>query len=292
MKIIVEIFGGLGNQLFQYAAGFGLAKLLGCPLQYCYRNFPNRPFFLNGFSIQSSLALEKDFSEIKQSSHFLEKTLLAFDRWLLKRNISFRGKTLFQHKPAYYPLESFLNETSRGSFFLRGYWQSEKYFLNCKEEIKLVFALKEREIFEKHHLFQEITQNNSTCIHVRRGDYLNKKNIKLHGIVKEHYYSKAIEYVQSIQSNPVFYCFSDDIKLAKEVLKEIRTKINYVERSENPLCDFGLMQQCKHFIIANSTFSWWAAWLSKNTQKNVIAPKAWFVKTENPDIYPTDWIIL
>jgi len=291
-RIIISIFGGLGNQMFQYAAGFCAAKSLGWGLKYHYIPYPNAPFLLDQFSLVLTPASKKDKSEAIPVDHFFQKALLAFDRMVLKSHISRRGNTLFQHKPSFFPIDQILKRTPGGVFFLRGYWQSEKYFLDCKEAIENMFIIRERKVYENHTLYKEILENNSVCIHIRRGDYLNKKTIKHHGIIKADYYFKAVRYINENCSNPVFYCFSDDIGLAKEELKEIGIKIKYVERSENPLCDFGLMQQCKHFIIANSTFSWWAAWLSKNTQKNVIAPKAWFVKTENPDIYPPDWIIL
>jgi len=159
---------------------------------------------------------------------------------------------------------------------LLGHFFSEKYFLHCEKTIRHYFEMKPIEGIPK-------IEKNSIAIHVRAGDF----GIKQFPMLTEEYYERALNHFYGRDINQV-YIFSDDIKKAKELLSPIFT---YIE-TDNYIHDFYLMRQCKHFIIANSTFSWWAAWLGLDQEKTVIAPKNMHGATYTDEMYPKNWIVL
>jgi hypothetical protein len=185
---------------------------------------------------------------------------------------------------------------------LRGYWESELYFAGSEELIRKEFTLKASMLRENAELAFQITASESVCVHVRRTDVLDEGDPK--GFVGLEYYETAIEYMASRLQSPCFYIFSDDIAWCSKNL-DIRHRHYFVEheagRLQSDAEDLMLMSRCRHFIIANSTFSWWAAWLGTSAQELVIAPQRWF-KCEglwhpgiphvvrSDDIIPSRWI--
>ena len=137
-----------------------------------------------------------------------------------------------------------------------------------------------------------IKNKNSVAIHIRRGDYLkNPKARCFHGILGEDYYKKSISYVKKTVKNPFFFIFSDEVELVKKTFFFFNKKNFIFIDTKSTINDLHLMSNCKHFIIANSTFSWWGAWLSKNKHKIILAPKKWVrAKISTPDIIPESWI--
>jgi hypothetical protein len=288
--IVVRLMGGLGNQLFQYAAGRHLAYLNNTELfvdtsflQATIENNTPRNYELGSFNVVSSIADEK----LLHSFHGCEFS--ATDRLLTK--IISLGK-YNKYKFDDYGFDDHLLEL-KGNYYLRGFFQSEKYFKAIQEIIREELTVKDEFITKDESLVRNIKLQNSVSIHIRRGDYIrNLSSMEAHGLCSKDYYTKSIEFIKRELGNDVhFYLFTDD---AKWVQNEMHWEINStLIENKTTIEDFYLMSLCKHNIIANSTFSWWAAWLNNNKDKKVILPKHWLnnLLSETIEIAPKNWII-
>ena len=178
--------------------------------------------------------------------------------------------------------------------YLEGYFQSEKYFLNHRKQLVLDFCIDPNQL--DNGFVEKIKNSESVGIHFRQGDYSDKKVAnERHGICSIDYYKKSIELIQKkMKTTLSFFVFSDNISFAKEQLKKISADFTFIENAgpEGYIKDFSMMKICKHQIIANSTFSWWAAWLNENSDKIVIAPQRWLndIRIETMDVIPESWI--
>lgn len=184
---------------------------------------------------------------------------------------------------------------------LDGYWNSEKYFKHIREKLNTLFDITKPQSPKNREINKLILSTDSICLHVRRGDYISNPNANnilgvLLGEEGLTYYKNGINYITSKVSNPTFFIFSDDIKWAKDNLtipKKYQSIFVDINDSNEEWEDMRLMKQCKHFIIANSTFSWWSAWLGSAPDKIVVCPKQWFTSSQlNPDINCDSWIKL
>ncbi len=188
--------------------------------------------------------------------------------------------------------ENLLRKKIEKNFLLSGFFQSEKYFVSYRKII--LKLLKFPKI--KNKLLQSyldlIKNRNSVAIHIRRGDYFNNPKVRyFHGILGDNYYKKSINYIKRKIKNPLFFIFSDDINLVKKTLFFLKKEKHIFIDTKSSINDLHLMSSCKHFIIANSTFSWWGAWLSKKKYKIICAPKRWVrAKIPTPDIIPESWV--
>lgn len=292
--IICQIIGGLGNQMFQYAVGRALSLKLGHPLLLDVSAFESYGLH-QGFELQrvfnSSAETSKD-SEVQdvlgwQSSSMIRR---AVSRQCMT---TFRCKSFVVEPQFHY--WSGINDLSEDCY-LQGYWQSEKYFLDAALQIRGDFAFRLPINPKNSELATEISQVNAVSLHVRRGDYVNNpKTTATHGLCSLDYYQKAIEYIAERMQQPHFYIFSDDIAWVKNNLNigfpHKYVDCNHFSESYN---DMRLMSLCKHNIIANSSFSWWGAWLNKNPNKIVIAPQRWFKDSaiNTKDLIPESWVRL
>lgn len=289
--IISNIIGGLGNQMFQYAIGKSLAYKLGDTLKVDLTDFTK-------YNLHQGFELNKVFNcNIKVASNLEISKILTWQKYFFIRKIF--SKSLFKNlrnkgfvvEPYYHYWQEINN--LKGNLYLMGYWQSEKYFIKIKDIIRKDFIFKNLLSDKNKKVAHNISQVNSVSLHVRRGDYItNKKNYFI-GTCDLHYYQKAIEFIKHKITNPFFFVFSDDISWAKKNLPT-DLKIFFVDHNnyENSYYDMQLMSLCKHNIIANSTFSWWGAWLNSYFNKVVIAPKKWFAdSTYNvEDLIPENWL--
>ena len=288
--IVVRLMGGLGNQLFQYAAGRHLAHLNNAPL-FVDSSFLNsttdnttpRNYELGSFNVISKIADEKLLDSFHGSEFSAAERILTKIISLGKYN---------KYKYDEYGFDEHLLEL-RGNYYLRGFFQSEKYFKNIKEIIKQELTVKEEFIPKDTELIYAIKNQNSVAIHIRRGDYIrNLSSMEAHGLCSKDYYTKSIEFMKRELGNDLhFYLITDD---AKWVQQEMKWEINAtLIENKSTIEDFYLMSLCKHNIIANSTFSWWAAWLNNNPDKKVILPKHWLnnLLSESIEIAPKNWII-
>ena len=185
-----------------------------------------------------------------------------------------------------------------GKAYLQGFWQTEKYFIEFEDQIRKDFAFKSPLNEKNSQLVKQISETNSVSIHLRRGNYVSDPSTSVvHGTCDLEYYRNAAKLVAEKIGDPVFYIFSDDPEWVKEnlIVDFPSVYVNHNSGKEG-YNDMRLMSHCKHNIIANSTFSWWGAWLNENREKIVVAPKKWFAKEtfqQNvQDLYPDGWIKL
>lgn len=283
--IIVKIFGGLGNQMFQYAAGLALARKHSTELELDLSFFENpgkaiaREYGLSVFEISGNIASQETVAEYSPST-FL-KQLRRLLPWYKRRRV----------QESHYHFTSDFFKIPNNSL-IEGYFQSEKYFLEIKENLVKDFSL-QIELSEAAEAWkQKIESTSSVSLHIRRGDYVESKEVSNHiGAQPLEYYKKAVAEIKKSIEDPMFFVFSDDIEWAKEHL-EIEN-VEFV--SDSSLQDYEemfLMSKCTHNIIANSSFSWWGAWLNKHSEKMVIAPCVWFADGSNDtkDLIPESWI--
>jgi hypothetical protein len=283
--VISKISGGLGNQLFQYAAGKSLAILRNTQLSLDTSYFEEdglRNFELHSFNIDLKIA------DPNLIENFIARSVAGKIR---DRLLPIQFKKVYK-EPSFHFDKNFFNAPS--DVYLKGYWQSEKYFSPVKEIIKTDLRIKPG-IIEKVKLFgNEVANSTSVAVHIRRADYAKDVQKEYHGILEKDYYENAIQRVSKKTKDARFYFFSDSINWVKENL--VIPDAVYVsgEITNNHFEDLYLMSQCNHNIIANSSFSWWGAWLNSHPGKIVIAPKNWFNKgpKDTYDLYPEDWIIL
>lgn len=291
--IIPQIIGGLGNQMFQYAAARALSIEKNTPLKLDISSFKNYKLH-QGFELGKVFNCEIKIAEPKDMKLVLGWNCPSICQRILARSFMafFRPKNLiYEPHPSYWSGIKYVPDNA----YLVGYWQSENYFSNSSEQIRKDFSFREPLKDGNLSLQVQIAESNSVSLHIRRGDYVtNSKAAAVHGLCTIEYYYSAIQFISSRIENPVFYIFSDDIRWVKENLKisflHHFIDGNYKEKSN---IDMRLMSQCKHHIIANSSFSWWGAWLGENKNKIVVAPARWFLN--NPDIHgllPSSWVKL
>jgi hypothetical protein len=275
--IIVNIYGGLGNQLFQYAAGRQLAEKHQTTLKLDIENFKRdkrREYSLHHFNIK-------------------EIFCTAFDKAIIKGKERIR-KLLNNDGPGAIYTEQNLSFDNKmaglgNNMYLDGYWGNEKYFTSIENIIRNEFTVARPPGGINELYLQKIRSANSVAIHIRRGDYVSDKETNaVHGVCSIAYYQEAIAQLSAKTSNPSFFIFSDDIPWVKANLAISKFPVDYVEHNNNHAHeDLRLMYSCKHNIIANSSFSWWGAWLNNNPGKIIIAPEKWNnipgSKTELPD---------
>lgn len=294
-KKIVKLNGGLGNQMFQYAFACALANKFNADIVFDLsyfedvkqnNNVTSRVLELDAFNLDIKEVSRDDLAKIiRPNFKFKLKRSLAkaFPKIF---NINYIGnKHIFNFEKKFFDSPDYL--------FYDGYFQNEQYFKHIRNIVLNKFSLKENLNEENQAILNEITKTNSVSIHVRRGDYVAVEYInKLHGICSLDYYKSAINYISKHVEQPHFFLFSDDISWVSENLK-IEYPYTIVNLNQDKgVFDLELMKHCKHNIIANSSFSWWGAWLNENAEKIVIAPENWINMKEKCDIIPKEWIKL
>lgn len=286
--VIVHLDGGLGNQMFQYAFGKMISEKYSHLIKLDVSAlFEYRKYELYIFGITAEIATKSD--------------LLFFDRRNLSivQKLVFRLRNLFFKIVYLYENEGQMNMNLPPNLsthtFIKGHWQSEIYFKEIEGIIRKDFTFPALNGESNINIWYSIEGSNSVSVHIRRGDYLLPQNNAVHGLLPLSYYREAIQYLEAKIDNPVFYVFSDDPEWVKVNL-HAEVDIHYVTGNENDrsFVDMQLMSSCKHNIIANSSFSWWGAWLNNHTNKIVVAPKKWFadpVKNAlHKNLVPQEWI--
>lgn len=292
--IISRISGGLGNQMFQYAAGLALARHHGVPHK-CDLGWFEDSFLHQGFELERVFGLDirqatcADFRSVLgwQGSIWCRRTLgRQFLRPLRPR--AWATEPHFHFWPAFRHLPE--------SAYLEGYWQSQNYFQPFASIVRETFTFAAKFSRLNAELASVIGAVDSVSLHVRRGDYVKNPIISaVHGVCPPSYYEEAIRVVARGISNPHFFVFSDDMDWVSNHLA-IDYPVTCVDhnRGEESYNDMRLMSMCKHNIIANSSFSWWGAWLNSNPEKIVIAPERWFASypADTSDLIPKGWVRL
>jgi hypothetical protein len=272
--IIVQLLGGLGNQMFQYAIGRRLAWERNTSLKLDithYQQDPLRRYGLHQFNIQAEVASLDELNPILNSS-----TGRKAIRWLERRFFPFTARsTLHERYP--YQYDSDVPRCSRRTIYLQGYWQNEAYFKPIERLIREDFTWRNALNPASHEIARQIREVISVSLHIRRGDYAhNPVTQRFHGLLPMEYYVQASEHIAAQVGKPHFFVFSDDPQWAEENLR-LRYPLTFIRHNggNSDQEDLRLMSLCQHHIIANSSFSWWGAWLSDNPNKIVFAPCKW-----------------
>lgn len=290
---VVRLIGGLGNQMFQYAFARKLSLERGVPFKldvswYDTAKFGTdapRRFALERFGLAAELATPEDISKARRD--VAGQLLRKVTRKIFGANYGFDPRAL----------------RIRDGAYLEGFWQSDRYFADIDEEIRRDFTLKSEMGAIARELSHEISATRlqtsgpslqaPVSVHIRRGDYVSSKRVKsAFGAVGLDYYRKAADFIRGKEAAPRFFVFSDDIAWVKENL-DFGPSAVYVSRPGlDDVEELILMSRCRHHIIANSSFSWWGAWLNPNPDKIVIAPKRWFrsLRFRVRDVVPKNWL--
>jgi hypothetical protein len=265
--ITVFLQGRLGNNLFQYAAARHLAIKNNTSVRLILPAFilkddkmlPNVAY-LRSFNIEAEVPSRVFLILCRKASCLLGKDLPPLrGKYYQEKGFGFDPDVLYLKDGAY----------------IKGYFQSEKYFKDIeqtiRDDLRFTFCALDKPTMEYE---KRIIGSNSVCLSVRRTDFLK---LKLFNVCNMHYYDKAIQYMKEHLDSPRFFIFSDDIEWCQRNMNIDNSDFVDLRASTmQPINGLRLMTLCKHFIIANSTFSWWGAWLSSNAEKNVIAPNRWF----------------
>jgi len=270
--VIIKLVSGLGNQLFQYAIGRDLSLRKNVELKADLEFFSSqslRTFTLDKFNISARTATPDEIKSYRERyvEHSLKNKLLV----KLERLSLISPSYFFESENWSFTKEIY---NLSGRVYLEGYWQHNNYFRDLNPQVLKELTLKTEFSEGISKLKIEIQNRNSVSIHIRRGDYITDKIANsLMGSLDSSYYLKAIKAIESRYKDCFFYIFSDDMGWAKRELAFLENK-RFVENYAD-YEDLILMSTCKHNIIANSSFSWWGAFLNPNSHKTVIAPKNW-----------------
>lgn len=276
----VSLMGGLGNQMFQYALGRKMALKHKTSLVLDLNFYNNqadvdtpRHYELDCFSLKPRLATKPLASK---------KPLFAFSSVPYFANVY--TEKHFQFDPEVFAQP---NDT-----LYKGYWQTPRYFDDIRDTLSVDFTLANKISHSDEAVLSEIKMQPSVSLHVRRGDYVSNSNAnKFHGLKGLDYYSAALKTISATVPHFKLFVFSDDIDWCKDNISSLYNDIFYVDGERDGCIDMHLMKHCNHNIIANSSFSWWAAWLNQNSDKIVVAPSNWFSdqNTDTSDIIPEQW---
>ncbi len=290
--VIVKLIGGLGNQLFQYAAARKLANKHSTELKLDVSGFETyklHKYSLSHFNIQENFASEGEINAL--TGQRKEGTITRIFRRALHKPAKLPATHIKEKNPFHFDPE-ILNLPD--GVYLEGYWQSEKYFSDIESIVRKELTVKTPLSGKDKELAKQMDSCDSVSIHIRRGDYVtNPHTSMVHGTSDLDYYNRCIRSIAESVKNPHFFVFSDDPEWVRDNLNPPypTTFVDHNGADRNHE-DLRLMSQCKHNIIANSTFSWWGAWLNSNPEKVVLAPKLWFRsdKYNNKDLIPDRWI--
>lgn len=291
--IITNLIGGLGNQLFQYAAGLGAARRAGTELRVSLDMF-------DGYRLHQGFELARVFAVDPFPALDADmKACLGPWRGRIARRILGRfvrgpcrgGRAVFQPSMRYWP--GFRDIGS--NVYIHGYWQSERYFAEVADELRSILRFREPPSAANVRWIERIEGCVSVGMHVRRGDYTVAKNRRIYAQCTQAYYRAAMDHLLVREPSARFFAFSDDPAWTRELFSECAATVEVIDhnRGAESYNDLRLMAHCRHNIIANSTFSWWGAWLGEGQGKIVIAPANWYTDpAKDADLIPDRWVRL
>lgn len=267
--IILRLRGGLGNQLFQYAAAKALAEHHHTALKldlYYYKKHPYRTFDLGKLNVPVQEATRPEVHAFTGSN--------PVQRFLNKRENYWRCPEVFA-QPHYHFFADWFRLPA--NLYLSGYFQSEKFFSPLREQVRTWYTPRIPLDAQSQAIADQMQAGDSVSLHVRRGDYNMAQFNAFFRAVPPSYYQQAVDYMQKTLARPQFFIFSDDLAWCRSNLR-IEGNSVFVDhnRGADSYRDLLLMAHARHNIIANSSFSWWGAWLNPHTSKTVIAPQPWF----------------
>lgn len=283
------VIGGLGNQMFQYAAGRALALRYGCGL------ILDRSSFHRTFAVNRPFELDRLRIVVSPSPPISSLRFMLARRGLALLQTASGWHPFREERPSYDPLFEQLPQRS----YLIGYWQSWRYFDHVAPTIYEELQAAEPLSSASQVLADQMSGTTSLCIHVRRGDYVTSPAVREHhGVLDFNHYQRAIGMIQERVEGIRAFVFSDDLDWCRSAFAPLGLDAKFVDcnRGENSWQDLFLMASCRHAIIANSSFSWWGAWMGDrrtvDRDRIVIAPRRWLVGEDVPfeDRCPQSWI--
>ena len=288
--VIVRLFGGLGNQLFQYATARRVAHINNVPLKLDVSGFES--YKLHRYSLKHFNILE-EFASSDEIARFNGRGLVChISLWVQKLLPYYRRRLVVER---YFNFDAKIIEIS-SNVYLNGYWQSEKYFKDIETLLRQELTLKAAPDSANVAMGEWIRGVRSVSLHIRRRDYVSDPATQqIHGTCSSDYYAAAIAKLSEGVEDPYFFVFSDDPQWAQENLKlEHPTTFVTHNGPDKNYEDLRLISLCQHHIIANSTFSWWGAWLCANPGKLVFAPQRWFRTPDlnTKDLFPETWRLI
>lgn len=286
--ILAHLIGGLGNQMFQYACARRLAHALNAPLKLdlsAFESYGLRRFALDALEISAPVASREEVASFRQRAEVRGGLWRGLRTWLLGDACTAVRERSFAFDPTILDL--------RGNVLLDGYWQSERYFADIAGIIRREFQVKGALDSVNAAYAERIASTDSVSIHVRRGDYVaNSATNAVHGTCGLDYYHRAVAEIAGKVSQPHFFLFSDDPDWVRMNFQPgFAITVVDANGEAKPCEDMRLMSLCRHNIIANSSFSWWGAWLNANPGKIVITPERWFNgdSHDTRDLIPSGW---
>jgi hypothetical protein len=293
--ITSKLRGGLGNQLFQYAIGLQLSTELNTMLKLDLSDYEKqdniRSYKLDVFNIEVPIATPEEIRGYEKK----QKQITSIKGYrFFKKLIPLKWFSIIQEP--YYHYTPSINKIGKNHLLI-GNWQTEKYFDKVIPQLRRNLTLKNKLSNDAQYYAEKISNVNAISVHIRRGDYVSvPKFAERFGTCSTEYYQTATEYLLSQIPDAHFFVFTDDLKWVKahpELFSGCE-KVTYIENTTADYEDLILMSKCKHHILANSSFSWWGAWLNASTQKIITAPKIWFagLPHDTSDLIPKSWIRL
>lgn len=284
--VIAAVRHGLGNQMFQYAMGRALAARLDVPLKLDVtgRGHPTRPFALDRLRVPIVEATRDEVRALRPESSRLRRALGRLGGLGQRPDHVFTESRFYHFDPRVLELEA--------PVYVDGFWQSTRYFEALRPRLVEELAPRQDLVGAAAALRDRIAQVDAVCLHVRRGDYLNNGTFRL---LPAEYYERALAEIRARVQAPVIVVFSDDPEWTRANVRLPEPLIWSFEHGRfSALEDMQLMRACKHFIIANSSFSFWPAWLSSHPDKQVVRATRWFQNPEwaAPELRQPDWIML
>ena len=283
--VIVELNGGLGNQLFQYATGRAVATRLNAQLWLdanFYTAATHRQFDLKDFCI-SARTLPRNAAKLcngrSSSNPWVRRAKAVICPHLQRLKDKMNGYNV-------------AIEALAAPCRLNGYWQTEKYFKHIRPLLINELIPNAEQLQADAQLINELSQPNGVAVHIRRGDYITTPQYaRVFGIMPDGYYQRAMEQIRDVLGSPTFYVFSEDNLESAAFLNGFNVKWIKPSPARSTAMDLYLMSRCSHFIIANSTFSWWGAWLSTHPNKMVICPLSFHHRAMpwDADLVPPSW---
>jgi len=291
MNIIAQLQGGLGNQLFQYATGRALAFQKQATLlldhswyTQTYDDVTPRELLLSELNTKGSLISFQPKIRRPKRIQRIAQTFWPINPFIFVEQAPYRFDPHLNKSPAF----------KQQNLYLMGYWQSYKYFESIKAILQSEISPKKAIDTHYQSYLQKIQSTTSAMVHVRRGDYVNLASAaKVHGFIGLDYYLEGMKLLLGKNPETHFFVFSDDIDWAKENLPypERTTFVQSINSSDAVIQELELMTHCQNHLIANSSLSWWAAWLSKNPNGVILCPKKWMNDTslDLNDLLPPSW---
>lgn len=313
--IYLEMYGRCGNQMFRYAAARAI-QLKYYPDEQLVINFQqieeehkvDKTYVnaLDDFNVSNYIKYDRKNKPLKNETNLLQKVICVLyyfglrrfkpDQMTLQHKYQLKWSKILNWAGVYWYRTGFvpIEKSNQKNKFLSGSFESARYFIEYKETIKKEFTTVHPPVEKNLHLYEIIKNNNSVCLSVRRGDFASNETKyrsvhDLNGVCKKEYFMAAIEKAKELIKNPTFVMFSDDIEWVRN---NIDTGCQtFYEDGTDPVWEkLRLMSMCKNFILSNSTFSWWAQFLSNNDKKIVICPNRWFNNDFQSPLIEDDWV--